>query len=51
MPICQECGVNFPLLKEADACHKCRMLDGKSSVEKIVIKVSYGTDCQLQVGI
>ena len=50
MPICQDCGANFPLLKETHVCNKCRMLEGKSSVEKIVIKAS----CQLvpcQVGI
>ena len=40
MPICQDCGANFPLLKEADVCNKCRMLEGQSPVEKIVIKAS-----------
>jgi hypothetical protein len=42
MPICQDCGANFPLLK-TDVCNKCRMLEGQSPVEKAVIKAS----CQL----
>ena len=53
MPICQDCGANFPLLKEADVCHKCCMLEGQSPVEKIVIKASCQlVPCsQLEVGI
>ena len=39
MPICQDCGSNFPLLK-TDVCNKCRMLEGQSPVEKTVIKAS-----------
>ena len=52
MPICRDCGANFPLLKEADVCNKCRMLEGKSTVEKIVIKASCQlVPCQVRVGI
>jgi hypothetical protein len=40
MPICVDCGVNFPLLKEDEACKKCRMLEGKGLVEKMGIKVT-----------
>jgi hypothetical protein len=49
MPICQECGVNFPLLTESDVCRKCRMLEGKSSVEKTVIKASCLVYCQVGI--
>lgn len=40
MPICVDCGVNFPLLKEDKVCKKCQMLEGKGSVAKIAIKVT-----------
>ena len=41
MMICQDCGIDFPLLADGSTCQKCRLLDGQSVVEKVVIKVSY----------
>jgi hypothetical protein len=41
MTICQDCGIDFVLLADGTTCQKCRLLDGQSAVEKVVIKVSY----------
>jgi predicted amidophosphoribosyltransferase len=40
MPICADCGVNFPLLEDGTTCKKCKMLEGKSLIEKEHIKVN-----------
>ncbi|KAF8631327.1 hypothetical protein AX17_005133 [Amanita inopinata Kibby_2008] len=39
MTICQDCGLDFPLLSDATSiCQKCQMLEGQSGVEKVAIK-------------
>jgi hypothetical protein len=40
MTICQDCGINFPLLSDGSNCNKCRMLEGQSGVERVAIKAN-----------
>lgn len=40
MPICSDCSIDFDRLVDNETCQMCKQLEGKSAVEKSVIKAS-----------